>query len=95
MRDISVAPIDASDQAQIIKMMDEEDGYLLVRKRRKTHGAAGTLAVASAAAAANAAGALKTKESAESSGSRTKKVTQAELLKPLLDTAEVSIISRR
>ena len=38
VRDISVAPIDASDQAQIIKMMDDEDGYLLVRKRRKGAG---------------------------------------------------------
>ena len=77
-------------------MMDEEDGYLLVRKRRKTHGAAGTLAVAAAAAAgANAAGALKTKELAEASGSKTKKVTQAEILKPLLDTAEVSFLSGR
>ena len=26
VRDISVAPMDASDQAAIIKMMDEEDG---------------------------------------------------------------------
>ena len=34
MRDISVAPIDASDQAQIIKMMDEEDGVMQVRMRK-------------------------------------------------------------
>ena len=34
MRDISVAPIDASDQADIIRMMDEADGVLMVRKRK-------------------------------------------------------------
>ena len=33
-----MAPIDASDQALIIKMMDEEDGVLQIR-RRKTGGA--------------------------------------------------------
>jgi len=33
VRDISVAPIDASDQAQIIRMMDEEDGVSAVRKK--------------------------------------------------------------
>ena len=32
-RDISVAPIDASDQAQIVRMMDEEDGVFAVRKK--------------------------------------------------------------
>ncbi len=36
VRDISIAPIEASDQAQIIKMMDEEDGVLQVRKRKTT-----------------------------------------------------------
>ena len=34
VRDISVAPIDASDQSQIIRMMDEPEGVLLVRKRK-------------------------------------------------------------
>lgn len=34
VRDISVAPIDASDQALIIRMMDEPDGVFLVRKRK-------------------------------------------------------------
>lgn len=34
MRDISVAPIDASDQADIIRMMDEADGVHMVRKRK-------------------------------------------------------------
>ena len=29
-----MAPIDASDQAQIIRMMDEEDGVLQVRKKK-------------------------------------------------------------
>ena len=41
VRDISVAPINASDQAQIIRMMDDEDGVLIVRKR-KFGGAGGT-----------------------------------------------------
>ena len=34
VRDISVAPIDASDQAEIIRMMDEPDGVMTVRKRK-------------------------------------------------------------
>lgn len=34
VRDISVAPIDSSDQALIIKMMDEPDGIMNVRKRK-------------------------------------------------------------
>ena len=36
VRDISVAPIDASDQDEIIRMMDEPDGVMLVRKRKTT-----------------------------------------------------------
>ena len=38
MRDISVAPIDASDQSDIIRMMDEADGVEIVRKRKTTKG---------------------------------------------------------
>ena len=38
VRDISVTPIDASDQADIIKMMDEDDGVSMVRKRKTTKG---------------------------------------------------------
>eukprot|EP00092_Neocalanus_flemingeri_P048181 GFUD01054906.1.p1 GENE.GFUD01054906.1~~GFUD01054906.1.p1 ORF type:complete len:182 (-),score=43.71 GFUD01054906.1:369-872(-) len=34
VRDISVAPIDASDQQQIIKMMDEPDPASLFRKKK-------------------------------------------------------------
>ena len=34
MRDISVAPIDNSDHADIIKMMDDPDGVNVVRKRK-------------------------------------------------------------
>lgn len=34
VRDISVAPIDSSDQTQMIKMMDEEDGVTNRRKRK-------------------------------------------------------------
>merc|ERR1712142_1424151 len=34
VRDISVAPIDASDQQQIIKMMDEPDPSSLFRKKK-------------------------------------------------------------
>ncbi|KAF2362678.1 SPX domain [Trinorchestia longiramus] len=37
VRDISVIPIDASDQAQIVKMMDEEDG-VVNRKKKKAGG---------------------------------------------------------
>lgn len=35
VRDISIAPIDSSDQVQIIRMMDEDDG-VVNRKKRKT-----------------------------------------------------------
>ncbi len=35
VRDISVAPIDASDQVQIIRMMDEDDGVMAVRVSKK------------------------------------------------------------
>ena len=39
VRDISVAPLDASDQQQIIKMMDEPDPTALFRKKKilKSH----------------------------------------------------------
>lgn len=36
VRDISVAPMDASDQAAILKMMDEPDGVVNRRVRKKT-----------------------------------------------------------
>lgn len=36
VRDISVAPIDSSDQIQIIRMMDEEDGVINRGKRKQT-----------------------------------------------------------
>ncbi len=35
VRDISVAPLDASDQQQIIKLMDEPDPRNIFRYRRK------------------------------------------------------------
>ena len=35
VRDISVAPMDASDQAAILKMMDEEDGVVNRRVKKK------------------------------------------------------------
>lgn len=38
VRDISVAPMDASDQAAILKMMDEPDGVVNRRVRKKTVG---------------------------------------------------------
>lgn len=34
VRDISVAPIDSSDQAQMLRMMDEEDGVINRRKKK-------------------------------------------------------------
>ena len=34
VRDISVAPLDASDQQQIIKLMDETDPTVLFRKKK-------------------------------------------------------------
>lgn len=34
MRDISVAPMDTSDQIQIIRMMDDEDGVINRRKKK-------------------------------------------------------------
>lgn len=36
VRDISVAPIDSSDQSQMIRMMDEEDG-VVHRRKKKPH----------------------------------------------------------
>jgi hypothetical protein len=36
VRDISVAPIDSSDQSQIIRMMDEDDGVVNRGKIKKT-----------------------------------------------------------
>jgi len=36
VRDISVAPMDASDQTQILRMMDEPDGVTNRRMRKKT-----------------------------------------------------------
>lgn len=47
VRDISVAPMDASDQAAILKMMDEPDGVVNRRVRKKT--AAGGQPVATTA----------------------------------------------
>ena len=58
-----MAPIDASDQAQIIKMMDEEDGVLAVRKRK-----GGNASVAATMLNANLVGGL-------GSASVTKKLT--------------------
>lgn len=34
VRDISIAPIDSSDQTQILRMMDEEDGVINRGKRK-------------------------------------------------------------
>lgn len=34
VRDISVAPMDTSDQVQIIRMMDDEDGVINRRKKK-------------------------------------------------------------
>lgn len=36
VRDISVAPIDASDQMQILRMMDEDDGVINRKKKKMT-----------------------------------------------------------
>lgn len=35
VRDISVAPMDTSDQNQIIRMMDDEDGVINRRKKKQ------------------------------------------------------------
>ena len=43
MRDISVAPLDASDQQQIIKMMDDPDPSAQFRKKRIIKNQAGSL----------------------------------------------------
>ena len=37
MRDISISPIEASDQEQMIKMMDEEEGVFVIRKHNNKH----------------------------------------------------------
>lgn len=36
VRDISVAPIDSSDQSQMIRLMDEEDGVIHRRKKKQS-----------------------------------------------------------
>lgn len=36
VRDISVAPIDSSDQIQILRMMDDDDGVVHRGKKNKT-----------------------------------------------------------
>jgi len=96
VRDISVAPIDASDQAQIIKMMDEEDGSALVRKHKNTNllvNAAATAAgytalmgggVSSNRGAGASAAASAAAPVAGGSG-MARRLQQSELLKPLLD----------
>lgn len=38
VRDISVAPLDTSDQVLIIRMMDEEDGVINRRKKKNMSG---------------------------------------------------------
>jgi len=38
VRDISVAPLDTSDQIQILRMMDDEDG--VINRRKKKSGSA-------------------------------------------------------
>ncbi|KAK3886195.1 hypothetical protein Pcinc_009654 [Petrolisthes cinctipes] len=46
VRDISIIPMDASDQAQIVKMMDEVDGVVNRKKKKaggKQHGGGNTL----------------------------------------------------
>ena len=47
VRDIYVTPIEASDQSQIIKMMDEEDGVMQVRMRKAAAAGKRTVAVTS------------------------------------------------
>lgn len=37
VRDISVAPMDSSDQALLLRMMDEEDGVTNRRKKKQHH----------------------------------------------------------
>lgn len=41
-----MTPIDASDQADIIKMMDEQDGVSMVRKRKTTKSSKKTVVAA-------------------------------------------------
>jgi len=48
VRDISVAPMDASDQAAILKMMDEEDGVINRRVRKREKAATNRSAAAAA-----------------------------------------------
>lgn len=38
VRDISVAPMDASDHTQILRMMDEEDGVVNRKNKKKAGG---------------------------------------------------------
>ena len=85
VRDISVAPIDASDQAQIIRMMDEEDGVIAVRKAKKN---------LFNTASSNATTIIKQGVAVIGSGSNMKKKGQSEILQPLLESrGKISLIA--
>lgn len=59
VRDISVAPMDASDQAAILKMMDEEDGVAVVNRRMRKKNAPPKASSAALAVVGRNAGAVR------------------------------------
>ena len=101
VRDISVAPIDASDQAQIIRMMDEDDGVSAVRRAKKNmsnftaSNATSNLANAITGASSTfAGGGSIIKPGVLMGGSGQKKKGQSEMLKPLLESqGKISLIA--
>ena len=101
VRDISVAPIDASDQAQIIRMMDEDDGVSAVRRAKKTFGSLSSNATSNLANALTGAsstfasgGGIIKQGVMMGGGSGSKKKGQSEILKPLLEThGKISLIA--
>ena len=92
-----MAPIDASDQAQIIKMMDDPDGAMIVRKGRK-HNHSLNLASSGGGVVMNVALPLDTVHVAAATtgvGGVAKRIQKSELLKPLLDKEKISNLSSR
>ena len=99
VRDISVAPIDASDQAQIIRMMDEDDGVSAVRRAKKTFGSSNATsnlanALTGASSTFTSGGGIIKQGVMMGGGSGSKKKGQSEILKPLLEThGKISLIA--
>ena len=77
-----MAPIDTSDQAQIIRMMDDDDGAMAVRKRKGPMPGGKSPSVISAPIMKSGSGKAVAK-----------KLQQSDILRPLLESEKPSILS--